>query len=421
MKRLLKIVGAVIASILVLLLVAGAYVLVTWDRSVDREPPALTAPRDSATVQRGKYIFNVTWQCWSCHQGESGEGSMTLGGGMKFDLTNIGPGFGVYYSRNITPDSITGLGRWSDGEIVQAIREGVNRNRKVLFPIMPVDWLKDLSDDDALAIVAYIRSLRPMHNRVPDAEPSFFAKALKAFHVMGPTTPTVGPRPRPAVTAEYGRYFTLHVAGCADCHTPRNLQDGKFYLDSLLAGSSIAFGEAEHDPTTSYARNITPDDSTGIGRWTEEQFIAAVTGGQRPDGTVLTPHMPYAHYKFLAEDDLRAVYLFVRSLTPVRRITPRSGAGSPAASLRGAERGKMLYQSRCKSCHGPEGKGGVPTNVKLAEVAGSLSDAELKEFIAQGQLSLRMPAFGKTLSGEELDDVIAYLRQISRATTAPSN
>lgn len=415
MNKALKILGGAVAFLLVVLVVAAVYVLVSWDRSVDRPAAAMTAPRDSATIERGRYIFNVTWQCWNCHQAVSTDGNAPSSGGKLFDLRTTGPGFGVYYSKNITPDSATGLGRWTDGEIVQAIREGVNRNRKVLFPIMPVDWLKDLSDRDALAIVAYIRSMAPVRNKVPDNEQSFFAKALLAFRVMGPATPSGASAPPPALSAAYGRYVAQNVAGCADCHTPRNLQDGKFYLDSLMAGSSFAFGDAEGDRTSAYAANITPDQGTGIGGWTETEFSNAVTAGQRPDGTVLTPHMPYAHYKFIAPDDLRAVYLYLRSLAPIQRKAP-PGSRSDTAGQRGPERGKAVFESRCMACHGAGGKGASPTNVTLAEVAPSLTDAELREFIALGQLSLKMPAFGKTLSNDELDDVIAYIRKFSAGT-----
>jgi mono/diheme cytochrome c family protein len=413
MKRAFKLLGGLVAVVIVLLVGLVLVVEMTWDRPVNRVAPAMTAPRDSATVARGSYIFNVTWQCANCHEAGEEHVPPAASGGKLFDLRSAGPGFGKYYSKNITPDTATGIGGWTDGEIVQAIREGVNRQRHVLFPLMPVDWLKEMSDNDVLALVAYLRTLPPIHNRVPGNEPSFVAKALMTFNIIGPTTPS-GQHPQaPAVSAEYGRYFALHVAGCADCHTPRNMTNGKFYLDSLFAGSSFAFGKDADAPLWAFARNITPHDNTGIGRWTEEEFAHAVTGGVTPDSTVLTPYMPYPRYKFLAPDDLKAMYLFVRSLTPLHRVTPPVGMSPALTSSRGAERGTLIFRTRCSACHGAEGKGATPTRVKLAEVAPSLSDADLMEFIARGQVSLKMPAFGKTLTQEELADVAAYIRKVS--------
>jgi mono/diheme cytochrome c family protein len=218
------------------------------------------------------------------------------------------------------------------------------------------------------------------------------------------TAPVVAP-PR-GITPEYGRYLASNLADCASCHTPRNLQDGKFYLDSLFAGSSIPF-EGE---ILSYARNITPDVETGIGSWSEDQFINAVTIGIRPDTTVLTPHMPYAYYKAWSMDDLRAVFTYLKTVPARRRTAPPSEFDPRFKTAQGADQGKLLFRTRCQVCHGENGSGAQPTNVKLAEVAASLNDNELKEFIGSGQMNLKMPAFGKTLSAAELSNLVAFIR-----------
>jgi mono/diheme cytochrome c family protein len=412
MKRAFKVIGGLVAVLLVLLLACSAYVLAVWDRPNDRPAPEMAARHDSAAVARGEYLFKVTWQCFGCHQSGAPDADAPPGGGKVFDLRSTGPGFGIYYSRNITPDSATGIGSWTDGQIVQAIREGVNRDRRTLFPIMPVDWLKDLSDEDALAIVAYLRRIPPVRNAVPSREPSFFAKALLALNVIKPIPPIARPivAPPRGVTIDYGRYMATAGAGCADCHTPRNLQNGQFYVDSLFAGGSIAFGEAEHGPVISYARNLRPSQTDQFGRWTEEQFIAAVTAGFRRDSTALVPQMPYAQYKFLAPEDLRAIYLYLQSLPPMRRTTPPIRYSSALESVGGAERGKMLFEARCQSCHGDKGMGVRVTSVRLAEAVLLYTDEDLRNFVQEGQVDLKMPAFRKTLSRNDLDDIVAYIR-----------
>lgn len=411
-KLILRILGWGAGIVVALLLILVVYVNIRWDAKDGRPAPILRAPTDSASIARGEYIFKFQAQCWGCHQDPPRDANAAPNGGMLFDLSSAGPGFGKWYSPNLTPDVETGLGGWTDGEIVQALREGLSKDRTTLFPIMPVDWYHGMADEDVLAVVAYMRSIPPVGNEVPRREPSFIAKALFAFKLMGPkeaiTVPVVAP-PR-GITPEFGRYLSNNLAGCADCHTPRNLQDGKFYLDSLFAGSSFAFGEGEQGAIASYARNITPDAETGIGSWSESQFIDAMTVGVRPDGTVLTPHMPYAYYKSWSIDDLRAVYLYLKTVPARRRTVPPSEPSPELKTALGVEQGKLLFRARCQVCHGESGSGAQPTNVKLAEVAASLTDSELMEFIASGQMNLKMPAFGKTLRRDELANLVTFIR-----------
>ena len=411
-KRILKVLSWVVGIFVALLLLVVVYISMSWDSSDGRATPNLKAPTDTAAIARGEYIFKYQAQCWGCHQSSSRDSIRLPDGGYLFDLTNVGPGFGKWYSRNLTPDVETGLGAWSDGEIVQALREGMNRNGRTLFPVMPADWYHGMADDDVLAVVAYLRSLPPVNHKVPESEPSFVAKALFTFKLIKPMDPVVAPvvAPPRGVTPEYGRYVSSNLADCADCHTPRNLQDGHFYLDSLFAGSSFAYGSDEGAPISSYARNLTPDVETGIGSWTEEQFLTAVTAGVRPDSTVLTPHMPYAYYKAWAPEDLSAVWAYLKTIPAIRRITPPHELSEEFRSAQGTDHGSLLFRSRCQVCHGKNGGGALPTKVKLGEVAASLNDKDLVEFIIAGQVDLKMPSFGKTLTKEELTDLVAFIR-----------
>jgi mono/diheme cytochrome c family protein len=411
-KRILRTLGWLIGIIIAFLIILVIYIQVKWDAKQDRYAPALTAPRDHATVARGEYIFKYQAHCWSCHADGASDAHSAPSGGKPFDLTRTGPGFGMWYTPNITPDMETGIGAWTDGEIVQAIREGVRKDRRALFPLMPVDWYHGISDGDALAIVAYLRSLPPVSNRVQQHTPSFFAKALFAFGVIKPkeaiTQPVAAPPPRRTVA--YGKYLAENLSGCIDCHTPRNLENGRFFSDSLGAGSTIDFGGPEGDPIVAYARNITPDMETGIGDWNEEQFLTAVTAGMRPDGIVLDPHMPYAYYKSCNEDDLIAIYLYLRSLPPIKRGTPAIQYSRELSQARGIDRGRLIFVGRCQSCHGVNGAGAQPTAVSLAEVASSIDDTDLRQFIKEGSLNLKMPAFDKTLREDEMNDLIAFIR-----------
>ncbi|MRR39107.1 hypothetical protein EG829_31570, partial [bacterium] len=113
MKRALKATGFAAGLLVILLVLLSAYVLAVWDRTDPRSAPAFTAPRDSATLARGEYLFKVTWQCYGCHQPGAPDGNKPPSGGRTVDPRHIGPGVGIYYSRNITPDTATGIGLWA--------------------------------------------------------------------------------------------------------------------------------------------------------------------------------------------------------------------------------------------------------------------------------------------------------------------
>ncbi|MEX0601949.1 MAG: cytochrome c, partial [Bacteroidota bacterium] len=268
--------GAGLVGLFVLvLLVMVIYVNATWDKPSDRRVPAMLASTDTKSIMRGEYLFKNTLLCWECHSASLDANAPPIGG-REFDLRNIGPGFGMFYAPNITPDEETGIGSWSDGEIVRALREGIRKDGTTLFPLMPIEAFKGLSDEDVLALVAFMKSIPPVRNPVRRAEMSFMAKVLFAFGAIGPETQIDEPIETPPRSdrVAWGRYLANNASTCMDCHTPRNLQDGSFYRDSVFAGSSVAFGEADVDPhSIAYARNITFDKETGIGNWTDEEFF----------------------------------------------------------------------------------------------------------------------------------------------------
>ncbi|GJQ20992.1 MAG: alcohol dehydrogenase [Bacteroidia bacterium] len=413
-RRLLWIAGSLVAVILVAIIAVVLYVHSAWDTPHDRPVVSLKASTDPLAVARGEYLFKYGHACWGCHSPKP-DAAVPPSGGRAFDLRSVGPGFGIFYARNITPDPETGIGAWSDGEIVRALREGLSRDGTVLFPIMPIEAFHGLSDEDALAIVSYLRSLPPIRNAPSRSELSFATKALYTFGIIGPapaiTEPIVAP-PR-GKTVEYGRYLANYATGCMDCHTPRNLEDGSFYRDSLFAGSTIRFGEDEARPhVMAYATNITPDPETGIGKWTEEQFLEAVRAGMRPDGTVLSTHMPYGYFGLMDEEDLGAIFLYLQSIKPFRRVTEPVWYSETYRNGVGLERGKAIFEASCMLCHGEDGKGAAPTKLSLAEIAPTFTDKMLIDFVTGGNVGLRMPAFGKTLSKEQILDVVAYIRSI---------
>jgi mono/diheme cytochrome c family protein len=369
LRRILK--GLVILLGVLVVLVVGLVVFVqlTWDRPVSREVREMTAPTDAETLARGEYIYKYTLRCWMCH-GSNHSFEDLPSGGFEIDAREIGPGFGFIYDSNITPDLETGIGAWSDGELVRALREGLDREGQVLFPAMEAELWRGLSDEDALAIVAYLRSLPPVRNEVPVNRFSFVAKALIALGILKPqpaiTAPVVAP-PRGA-TAEYGEYLATRASMCAGCHTPRSPNTGEYDLTQPLAGGIFALG-LPGEGYSATGSNLTPDVATGIGDWTEEQFMTAMRTGLRPDGTVMLPFMPWPSYARWSGDDLRAVWLYLRSLEPIAHEVPPSTLKGAAATGSGADRGEAMFEVYCLVCHGTHGTGAPFTTVALQDAA----------------------------------------------------
>lgn len=317
MARLAAIVAglAVIAALALL-----GYIQARSNRSFDRPLRELSAAMDAQTLSRGEYIVKFAAQCWRCHgaaeAADQGENA-PLSGGRALDLSGYGPGWGVlplglgvYHAPNITPDADTGIGRWTDGEVVRAMREGISRDGRMLFPIMPYEWLHGLSDQDALAVVAYLRSRPPVRSVVPTGRASLAARGLIAFDLIQPAaaiSESVA-APPPGVAVEYGRYLANHVALCSSCHTPRDPQTWQTLAHRPFTGSLFPIPVVEGEESR-FALNITSDVERGIGDWNEEEFIRAMREGVTPEGHRLHAAMP--RYTHMSMDDLRAIYAYL--------------------------------------------------------------------------------------------------------------
>lgn len=407
--RLIRVTGLSIASLVVIVVAFALFVQFAWDRPVTRPTLPMSAPRDAAHVTRGKYLYERSLLCWGCHGSQGGHSpDEPQAGGREFDLTSIGPGFGFVYGSNLTPDVSTGIGAWSDGELVRAIREGVTRDGRLIFPVMAYQFYHGLSDDDALAIVAYLRSLPPVPNRVSPRRLSFVAKAMHAIGLIRPEPPITRPimAPLPEQATEYGEYIAWRTAGCAECHTPRDPKTARLIPDGPLSGGLFPFPEPEFTTT---GPNLTPDIATGIGTWTEEQFVTAMQTGARPDGKVMLPFMPWPSYARWSRNDLHAVWLYLRSLKPIAHRVPPSVLRDTGAEAVGLPRGQVFYNAYCLPCHGERGSGGPSTTLALREQVRGLDDEAIIDFVAEGAPGA-MPGFGRTLTREQLADLVAFMR-----------
>jgi mono/diheme cytochrome c family protein len=270
--------------------------------------PALAQP-DPASLARGRYLGEVVAACGACHNtfgpGMQPVAGMTLAGGRVFEER----GFRAV-APNITPDRETGIGAWTDAQIAAAIRDGHRPDGSLIGPPMPVESYRGISDRDLAALVAWLRSVPPVRHAV--AERSRYPFALTPH---GPSVASV-PDPPAGDAVERGRYIAVNLAHCMDCHSAqlsegRTDPNGRGATGLVLEGP---FGAVQ-------ARNISSHPEHGIGRWTDEQVIAAITRGVSADGRRLAPPMAGRApiWALMEPEDLRAVVAYLRSLPPQER------------------------------------------------------------------------------------------------------
>lgn len=273
--------------------------------------PDLSAAMVDTTklVAHGEYIVRNVAVCGGCHAADPRNPDGPLSGGMAFRDWRIG----TIRAANLTPDSATGIGTWTEAEIVRAIRSGETRTGHLLAPVMPYEWFRGMSDRDALAVARYLKSRPAVSNEVKD-RPDLALRAAKLFvlHPLRPTTPVAPPA---GPTAEYGRYLATSVALCADCHTPRGGLEHAPEMDRLFAGT-----DSKDFPAN--PSNITPDSATGIGRWTEADFVRTIRTGTDPAGRKLHPFMPWHQLRRMTDSDLSAIYRYLRTLKPIQHEVP---------------------------------------------------------------------------------------------------
>jgi mono/diheme cytochrome c family protein len=268
--------------------------------------PQSIATDSTATIARGESIVRNVSVCGGCHGAEEKNPDGALSGGKEFHNWRIG----TSRASNLTSDPETGLGAWSEAEIVRAIRNGQSRNGRLLSPVMPYEWLHEMSDDDAFAVARYLKTLPPVRNEVKQS-PNFVFKLGKLLF-LGPKPAISASAPPRGATADYGGYLSQHVGLCAECHTPRKglLQNPD--RSRLFAGASNPPKDFPAKPS-----NITPDPATGIGKWSENDFVQAMRTGKEPGGRSLHPFMPWPELKRMSDDDLRAMFRYLKTVPAV--------------------------------------------------------------------------------------------------------
>ncbi|MHB8419056.1 MAG: c-type cytochrome [Myxococcales bacterium] len=298
----------------------GKYVRATVATPIEATPQRLA---------RGGYLVNQVCACGFCHSGREHGDILTeteradefLGGGNVYDDTAAGLSIWI---PNITRDAATGVGTWSDDELLRALRDGVRPDGRFLFPLMPCDHYQHLSDDDARAVVAYVHAAPPVRQerpRQPLRLGPLYHLLFETFGVQMHRPAHDVPPPAPDAVSR-GRYLA-EMAACTYCHSagargPRRAGDPLYMAGGERPFTDPAVGKV-------WPSNLTPDAETGIGRYSAAQIEAALRNGLRLDGKRMAPPMSnlIPHYSGLTDCDLDALVAFLKSLPPVRHAVPQ--------------------------------------------------------------------------------------------------
>lgn len=266
---------------------------------------SLCAAHAETALERGTYLMRGIVGCGNCHTPKGPDGhalqDQELAGGVVFRT----PGFDAV-TGNITPDPATGIGNWTDDQIVDAIRNGRRPDGTIIGPPMAIAFYRGMADSDVRALVAYLRAVKPVSNKV---EKSTYKMPLPASY--GPVVTTVPDVPRDDKVA-YGRYLATGLGHCMDCHTPQ--VNGRSDMARIGAGGN-EFGAPGGGLILS--ANLTPGNPNGIASWTDDQLKTAITEGKRPDRP-LVRLMAFDWYKNMSSEDLDDLVAFLRTLKPVK-------------------------------------------------------------------------------------------------------
>lgn len=322
MKKVFKIFGIAVAVIVVLIIGGLVYFNASYPKV---DPPSdinieVTAKR----LLRGEYLANHVAICIDCHSERDWEkfaGPIKPGtkgsGGEIFDEKIGFPGTVV--TKNLTPAN---LGSWTDGEILRAITCGVTKEDDALFPMMPYYNYNHFTKEDVNSIIAYIRSLQPQEKEIPETELNFPLSLL--VKTMPIKTYTPSDEVNKSDSVEYGKYLVT-IASCSDCHTQSEQGEP-------LPGMYLAGGQEFNFPAgIVHSLNITPDSETGIGNWTKKDFIARFKFYDNEESHNVpvnlekdfnTP-MPWLMYSGMTNEDLGAIYDYLRTVKPVNHRVNR--------------------------------------------------------------------------------------------------
>ena len=264
---------------------------------------SMCAAHAETPLERGTYLVRGLVGCGNCHTPKGPDGralqDQELSGGVVFKELAF-----EAIASNITPDPDAGIGKWTDQQIIDAIRNGKRPDGTTIGPPMPVEFYRNMSDTDVRAVVAYLRSVKPNSHKL--AKSTYNTPLPESY---GPPVTHVADV-APDNKVNYGHYL-VNISHCMACHTP--MEKGQFVTSKLGAGGR----ELPVFPAGAViSSNLTPANRDGMAHWTDAQVETSITDGVRPNGAKLVRTMAFDWYKNTRKPDLDAVVVYLRTLKP---------------------------------------------------------------------------------------------------------
>ena len=413
MKRALLVIAVLLA------LAAGALGAIVWSMNFGGpriRDAAPTTPPSQEQAARGAYLARAG-NCMLCH---TERGGAPYAGGRP-----LATPFGTVYASNLTPDADTGLGQWSAAHFRRALHEGRSRDGRLLYPVFPYTHFTRVTDADADALFAYLRSLPPVHkpnreNRLRWPYNLQLSLAIWRSLYFRPEQQ----REDPSHTPEWNRgaYLVQGLGHCGACHAARDVLGGQ--RNSMdLSGGLIPMQNW-------YAPSLASPTEAGVADWKIEDIARLLSAGAAPRGAVLGPMAEVVLHstQYLEPADVRAMATYLKSLPQVPTDTdPREVPRAPGSVL---ERGGKLYADHCASCHGDQGQG-VPGAYPTLSGNRAITlpvTANLVQIVLHGGFPpatagqprpFGMPPFALQFSDADVAAVLTYLRSSWGNKAAP--
>ncbi len=262
----------------------------------------------SDAVKRGQYIFTASG-CAGCHTDTKGKQTFLAGG------HPLKTPFGTYYGPNITRDKTHGIGNWSDEDFIRALREGKAPDGSHYFPVFPYTSFTKMTDQDMKDLKAYLFSVPPSDKpNIPhDIDFPFNIRlTMIGWKLLFFDEGVFTPDPDKDKTWNRGAYLAEAMVHCGECHTPRNILGA--------TKSDMAYAGNKDGPKGDLAPNITPDEETGIGKWSHKAIVEVLQIGILPDGDFVGGTMAEVTENMgkLTEGDLKAIASYFKALPAIR-------------------------------------------------------------------------------------------------------
>jgi mono/diheme cytochrome c family protein len=420
----------ILIGVLVVVFVVGlGFFVLAWRPSIAPIPRPAAESFPADLVAKGE-VLAAAGHCAACHTQPGGQ---PFAGGYGLHTP-----FGIIYGDNISPDPQTGIGAWSLEAFTRAMREGVARDGSHLLPAFPYYAFTKLSEDDVKALYAYLMTRPAVSNTVPaNTIPALLKiRALQeGWKILFFRSGRFQANPSKSAEWNRGAYLANAVSDCSGCHTPRDVLGGEEsrhpYAGWLIEGwRAPALTDANPSPIP----------------WTQEELFTYLRTGVTPLHGATGSTMALVIRDALAlpvvpDSDVRAIALYFSEMDhasaraqDIEAATQQALATSDLGGGQGNDSDAELYASACMSCHYNRAPTPLAARPELA-LNSSLSLSEPTNFVqvvlngvsntetnnnTEGAAGLVMPAYGSSLSDDEIARLAAYLRS-TRTKLPPWN